>query len=147
MALCPTSADKLSDCCQGISTFCSLADLSEKANEQMCTTTVKCSEVYEHPLIHNIAAGTLFLILTAFCFGFFQKEMKHTTGGKKNRGRLYLVCGAVMLACMAVIVLHMFDIAWPDTKSVICWAEFGALWAFGIAWIVSGKHIYGFKGD
>lgn len=56
-----------------------------------------------------------------------------TKGKRKRRNAIYRICGAIMLALMAVVALaSVFD--WPGYMTMIC--EAGMLEAFALAWIV-----------
>jgi hypothetical protein len=93
------------------------------------------------PLGYHIYAVTIFFvaisILTIF---FFTKPSQHppvNPGKKKQRNKIYVVCGIVMLLSLGSIIgLKLFSanqsIFWPETFAVI---------AFGIAWLAKGKAI------
>ena len=103
-------------------------------------------------VIHYLAAGILFSILSAFCFVFFRTDIKRTEGintckgvpqtsKQKLRSGIYLVCGWVMV--LSIITMLVFLI--PALKhlkfilQVTFWGELIALSAFGIAWFTAGK--------
>lgn len=101
-----------------------------------CATDLKA-------VIHYGAAVTLFAILQYFCFGPFRKDTKGQTGKKRLRGKIYFGCGAIMLACIlsagAAEIMQSSEAA--QTLPIKYWAEFVALAAFGVAWIVAGKYL------
>jgi hypothetical protein len=100
------------------------------------------------PWVHNahyLFAAGLFLTLSYFSLFLFTKTGGDVppTAEKKKRNRVYLVCGVVMLASIASILLCqqlMSDAALADLKPVF-WLESLALWAFGISWMVKGEVI------
>jgi len=92
-------------------------------------------------IVHHVAAATLFVILSYFCLGPFRARTKHRIGKRRIRARIYLVCGCIMLACIAGIGLGELFLSdeTMDTLRITYWGEAIALGAFGIAWIVAGK--------
>ena len=61
--------------------------------------------------------------------------------GKKRRNSLYMTCGVVILACIALVLFFNFML--KDTTILqippLFLFEFIALVAFGIAWLAKGK--------
>ena len=100
-----------------------------------CNTDLKA-------LIHYGAAFTLFAMLQYFCFGPFRKNTKGQVGKKGLRSKIYFFCGWVMLACIlsagAAEIMPSGEAA--QTLPIKYWAEFVALAAFGVAWVVAGKY-------
>lgn len=93
--------------------------------------------------VHYAAASGLFGILAWFCFGPFQERTRGRGGLKGRRARIYRASGWTIVGSMAGLGVSglLLD---PDTSAnygVIYWAEFIALWAFGMAWITAGKVI------
>ena len=92
-------------------------------------------------LVHYASAITLFGILAFFCFGPFRIRTKGKDGMKGRRARVYLTCGCVIVA--SVVGLLAAKLLLPADVVIrfelTYWAEFLALWAFGIAWITAGK--------
>ncbi len=63
------------------------------------------------------------------------------TPQKRDRNKIYVVCGVIMLACIALIaVYHVFleDTGISSIKPVFL-LETLALWAFGFSWITKGE--------
>ena len=91
--------------------------------------------------LHYIGAASLFLILTYFCYGPFQERTKGQGGKRERRSRIYLASGTVMLLCIITMGLAKFTLPTEtvQTLRLTYWAEAIALWAFGVAWITSGK--------
>jgi len=78
-------------------------------------------------------------ILSAFRFGP-AKSGDSRTPQKRWRDRVYVACGLVMLACMALTGLYIWlleDTAVSNIKPVF-WLESLMIWAFGISWFVKG---------
>jgi len=71
----------------------------------------------------------------------FTKSGDRITPRKRTRNGIYKVCGAIMLACIALIGLYYW---WLDDTLLsalkpVFWLESIALWAFGISWFVKGE--------
>ena len=94
-------------------------------------------------VLHYGSAAVLFLILTRFCFVFFQLDIKGKGGKKGRRSKIYYLCGWIMLTCMLVIAAKQIPSIkeWIGDFALIFWAEAIALCAFGTAWIVAGKYL------
>lgn len=91
--------------------------------------------------VHYGSAVALFGVLAWFCFVPFQKNTKGCGGMRERRSRIYRASGWTMVAAMAGLGLAGLVLD-PDTSAsygLIYWAEFIALWAFGVAWITAGK--------
>lgn len=91
--------------------------------------------------VHYACAVVLFSILAWFCFGPFRRRTRNQSGMKGRRARIYFVCGCVIVAAMLGLGIASFVLD-PMVKAkweVTYWAEFIALWAFGVAWITAGK--------
>ncbi len=91
--------------------------------------------------IHYISGALLFSILAYFCFVPFRRDIKGATGRKARRNVIYLICGWVMIGCMASILLAKIllpEIMLHELK-INYFGEAIALMAFGVAWIASGK--------
>ncbi len=91
--------------------------------------------------VHYTAAAVLFLVLSLFCFVIFRKNTRGRPGKPGWRARIYLACGVLMLACLAGIPLGhlLLPVQTVAELRLTYWGEASALWAFGLAWIVSGK--------
>jgi hypothetical protein len=92
-------------------------------------------------VVHYASAATLFSLLAWFCFGPFRERTRGRGGMKGPRARIYLLCGWTMVASMAGLAAAGLLLE-RDTMvryGIIYWAEFIALWAFGVAWITAGK--------
>jgi len=92
--------------------------------------------------IHYVAAVILFGILSYFCLGPFRKNTKEEEGKKGLRGKIYLVCGWIMVLSLLTAGIAQFLIPDKTVKalSVTYWTETIVLIAFGVAWMVAGKY-------
>ena len=98
-----------------------------------CETTITS-------IIHYAAAGGLFGILAWFCLGPFREKTKGQKGNKGRRARIYFTCGVVMVVCIVVAaVAGLFMEEKAKSLRLTYWAEFVAMFAFGIAWFTAGK--------
>ncbi len=93
--------------------------------------------------IHYAAAIVLFSAIAYFCLAPFRKNTKGQQGKKGRRATIYLVCGWIIIGCMVAVGVAklVLPAATEQALAVTFIAEFVALWAFGVAWIVSGKVI------
>lgn len=91
--------------------------------------------------VHYGSACGLFSLLAWFCFVPFQERTRGRGGMKGRRARIYRSCGWTMVGSMAGLGLAglLLDSETSASYGVIYWAEFIALWAFGVAWITAGK--------
>ncbi len=94
-------------------------------------------------VVHLVSAGALFLVLSYFSLFLFTKTAKGVppTRQKKLRNGVYVVCGVVMLVCIASAAAYY---AFLRTTSIAAirpafWLESVALWAFGCSWFVKGE--------
>lgn len=98
-------------------------------------------------VVHFTSAVLLFLVLSYFALFLFTKSnepRESWTDQKKLRNRIYMACGAVMLACIVLIGLYfglLKDTAVSDIKPVF-WLESLVLWTFGISWFVKGQTLW-----
>ena len=98
-------------------------------------------------IIHLSSAFCFFTTLILFSLWLFPKTNQEIMSKqKKNRNRVYRICGYTMIACIALIVLYkawLIDI-FPEHGifQPVFWLESFALVAFGISWITKGQVIY-----
>lgn len=92
-------------------------------------------------MVHNACALILFCILAYFCFGPFRRRTRGFTGMRGRRAQIYALCGWVIVSAM--LGLGAAELLLPASTvsayEMTYWAEFVALWAFGIAWITASK--------
>lgn len=92
---------------------------------------------------HLVFASILFLTLTCFCLFLFTMtaEGKSLTRKKVQRNLVYKICGWVILASIALILLFKLIgrvYLFGALGAMFCF-ETTALIAFGVAWLVKGE--------
>jgi hypothetical protein len=97
--------------------------------------------------LHFIFAFFLFADFIFFSLYLFRKSDKYgiKTQQKKNRNKVYLICGIIMIFCVAAIAACSFINAWAvatNTYNLIFWFETIALASFGFSWIVKGELLW-----
>ena len=90
---------------------------------------------------HFVFAFLLFSIFIFFSLYLFRKSVPHPTKQKKNRNKVYLICGILMILCIAGIAVSMiFEVA-PNLHLVF-WLESIALVSFGFSWITKAEVLF-----
>jgi hypothetical protein len=91
--------------------------------------------------IHNYAALVLFLVLAYFCLFPFREKAREKGPKGKLRSNIYITCGLVIIGCILAIIVavNVLSDEVVNRLNIIYWAEFAALFFFGIAWFVAGK--------
>jgi heme A synthase len=89
-------------------------------------------------IIHYISAGLLFLLLawmSLFCF-----PRKRPDEAKQTTDTIQLVCGILMLTCIAAILIYFLFIRSiiGESTCYIFIAETIALVSFGVSWLTEG---------
>lgn len=94
--------------------------------------------------VHFGSAFALFLVLAYFSLFLFTKSSGSPTPEKRIRNRIYITCGATMLACIALIGLYYWRLADTAVASLkpVFWLESFALWAFGTSWFIKGETLW-----
>jgi len=94
---------------------------------------------------HYISAALMFLILAYFCLVLFRSTNPEVpmTPEKRMRNRVYVVCGILILSCIASIAaLKLWaSTAFMDAYRPVFWLESIAVMAFGLSWLVKGEFI------
>lgn len=94
-------------------------------------------------LIHTALAALMYLILAYICIVLFRKSSpeKPFTRRKRDRNRIYVACGLIMVACMITMVgLTIRSVVERRHPSHwLYWCEAIALGAFGVAWLTKGE--------
>lgn len=92
--------------------------------------------------LHNVFSAALFLVLAAISlFQFTKSRGAIITRQKKQRNHVYRVCGVGMLVCIVLLALYTNirdNMPWLKPYKPVFWLESGALFAFGISWVVKG---------
>ena len=92
--------------------------------------------------VHFVAAALFFVTLAAFSLFLFTRKDDHPTDNKLKRNIIYVICGAVMLACMIAMLVYFIINGSSGASSFVFWAETIALIAFGISWLTKGGTLY-----
>ena len=94
-------------------------------------------------LVHTAFAALMYLMLAYICIFLFRKSSakKPFTHRKRDRNRIYVGCGLIMVACMITMVgLTMRSIVERRHPSHwLFWCEALANCAFGVAWLTKGE--------
>jgi hypothetical protein len=96
-------------------------------------------------LVHVCSAGAFFFLLAFTATFLFTRSSqgRHPRGPKLTRNVIYVVCGCLMFAGLAcLIVLRIFFPAALEDTSVVFWIETLMLEAFGISWLVKGETLF-----
>jgi L-asparagine transporter-like permease len=97
--------------------------------------------------IHLISAALFFCVLIFFSLVLFPRRDKNQpfTKQKKQRNKVFRVCGYTILGCMVLIFLYFVlqENFYPGLikYDIVFWLETVALFAFGISWLVKGQFI------
>lgn len=92
-------------------------------------------------ILHFVFAFLLFSVFIFFSIYLFRKKSPHPTKQKKNRNRVYLICGIVMIICIAAIAAYQFFDLNPSWHPVF-WFESLALVSFGFSWITKAEVLF-----
>lgn len=95
--------------------------------------------------LHYISAGIFFVILACMSLFLFTKSSGHKTRAKKNRNRIYRICGIGMLVSVACIPLDGIPVIHDRIAFLkpTLLLETLALLFFGISWLTKGEAILG----
>lgn len=92
-------------------------------------------------VVHLLAAAVFFLTLAYFCLVLFRRTGPgEPTKRKVQRNLVYLVCGVVILASIALIAVFGTIIDASALHPAL-WLESAATLAFGVAWFTKGEAI------
>lgn len=107
----------------------------------LCPTTSNNHFIH---ILHFVFALLLFSTFIFFSLYLFRKTGPgRRTKQKVKRDNLYLICGIVMIGCIAGIALSMlvFEAA-AIQYHLVFWFESVALIAFGISWITKAEFLF-----
>jgi uncharacterized protein YhhL (DUF1145 family) len=95
--------------------------------------------------LHLSFAALFFLTLAYFSLFLFTKTApdRVPTPRKLQRNKVYRVCGVVILACIALILIVKLPLVKPHVESLkpVFWLESTAIFVFGVAWLIKGETI------
>ncbi len=105
------------------------------------------AQAFNTGLIHYLFAACFFATLSYFSLVLFTKTNPRgkppMTPRKRQRNRVYQVCGYIMIACIVLIGVYSFFLqkAVPLLAAYhpIFWLEAVAIVAFGISWLTKGE--------
>ncbi|MDR3738508.1 MAG: zinc finger protein [Terracidiphilus sp.] len=93
--------------------------------------------------VHTAFAAAMFLALAYFCLVLFRRSTPgvRPTKRKRQRNRLYAVCGVVIMLCNIVMAAQTIPVVFwrMDPYRPLLVSEALALAAFGVAWLTKGK--------
>ena len=98
--------------------------------------------------LHGGGAALLFAFLAWYSFFVFTRVIdkvhldddRNLTPQKRNRNRIYIASGIVIVVSMSAIVIgHFLFSNWWNIYNLTFWFESTALWAFGVSWMVKGQ--------
>ncbi|WP_424187067.1 DUF998 domain-containing protein [Actinokineospora sp. G85] len=92
-------------------------------------------------VLHLVFAAVFFLALAFFCLVLFRRsDDPAPTPRKRARNGVYLACGLVIVASLALIALcALLDLA--SALRPALWLETAAILAFGLAWLTKGEAV------
>lgn len=96
-------------------------------------------------IMHFVFAVLLFSVFIFFSIYLFRKsdQPKGSNPKKVKRNRVYLICGIIMIACIAAIALSMLVFKTASEKyQLVFWFESIALISFGISWITKAEFLF-----
>jgi quinol-cytochrome oxidoreductase complex cytochrome b subunit len=104
----------------------------------LCPTTSDNKIVH---ILHFVFALLLFSVFIFFSIYLFRKKSPHPTKQKKNRNKVYLICGILMIICIAgIAVYQIFDL--NSSWHPVFWLESLALISFGFSWITKAEVLF-----
>lgn len=118
IALCPTKVDK--------HTICQIVDFKQ--------STLGAT-------IHFSAAALFFLTLAFISYFLFTKDKGGITDEKVIRNKIYRICAILMLVFVSVVpILKLTGLEETfESYNLTYWAETGAMFSFGVSWLIKGE--------
>lgn len=107
-----------------------------------------CPTTNSHKFVHNlhfVFAILLFAVFIFFSIYLFRKSHpgKVRTRQKENRNRVYLICGIIMIICIAGVAVSSFLLPELSGKyHLVFWLESIALISFGFSWITKAEFLF-----
>lgn len=90
---------------------------------------------------HFVFALLLFSVFIFFSIYLFRKSSPHPTKQKRNRNKVYLICGIIMSLCIVSIALcETFRV--DSNLHLVFWFESVALASFGFSWITKAEVVF-----
>jgi hypothetical protein len=106
-----------------------------------------CPTTSSNKFVHYAHFGFAFLLFSVFIFFsiyLFRKSSAHPTKQKKNRNKVYLICGIIMIACIVTIAAFEILVAAEVREKLhpVFWFESLALVSFGFSWITKAEVVF-----
>jgi hypothetical protein len=97
------------------------------------------------PSVHAISATTMFLILTFFCYAFYQHARGEAHFEARLRTWIYALCGITIVAAILVLALDYFLNGSISAKiaRLTFYCESAGLMAFGVSWLTASHTLPG----
>jgi hypothetical protein len=93
------------------------------------------------PGVHAVSAVVMFGVLSAMCVIFFRRASTKGYPQAAIRKLIYAGCLVVILGAMAAVAIDkLFDL---DIARLTFYAEWAALWAFGVSWLTASRIVPG----
>lgn len=98
--------------------------------------------------LHLASACLFFVVLIYYSLFLFPRsdQSKPYASPKKNRNKVYYICGFTMSGSILLIAIYMAWLkkSYPELEKLkpVFWLESLALIAFGISWITKGQVIF-----
>lgn len=91
--------------------------------------------------VHGGSAAVMFLVLTFFCYVFFQRARTKSSPQAKVRATIYALCGVVIaLSITTLLADHLLAGALSaKIDRLTFFGEAGALISFGVAWLTASR--------
>ncbi len=95
-------------------------------------------------IMHFVFSLLLFSVFIFFSLYLFRKTGPgRPTNKKKDRNKVYLVCGIIMVICIAGITISMIWLKpLSRTYHLVFWFESLALMSFGFSWITKAEFLF-----
>lgn len=104
----------------------------------LCPTTSENKFIH---ILHFVFAIFLFSVFIFFSIYLFRKSSLHPTKQKKNRNKVYLICGIIMIVCIAgIAACEIFHL--NGSWHLVFWLESLALISFGFSWITKAEIVF-----
>ncbi|MET8362635.1 DUF998 domain-containing protein [Micromonospora sp. NPDC049580] len=98
-------------------------------------------------LVHQAAAGSLFVLLAAFCLFLFTRPDRAGVPPRRAANRCYRACGLLILAAIAgALASGALPTDVRHALQPLLWCETLAVAAFGTAWVVKSDAIFRMAG-
>ncbi|MEV0428360.1 DUF998 domain-containing protein [Micromonospora sp. NPDC050495] len=94
-------------------------------------------------LVHQVAAGALFLLLAVYCLVLFTRPDRAGVPPSRSAARFYHLCGGLILGAIALALAStLLSAEVRHTLKPVLWCETVAVFAFGAAWVVKSDALF-----